>query len=350
MTASNSQPGAPVRILITSGEPAGIGPDLILGLLNHPLNSSLYVVGDANLLEARAKELNLPCYIQVYSQDATALEQPAVPNVLKVIHIPLAKPVRTGVLDPANAQSVLDTLDYAVQACLAKQFDAMVTGPLHKGNINDAGIAFTGHTEYLAEQSASYPVMMLQNERMRVALATTHVPLKEVADAITTDLLRKVLTVIHQDLGLRFGIARPAIYICGLNPHAGEDGHLGREEIDIMIPVIEELKSSGMNLHGPLSADTLFIEKYLQAADVFLAMYHDQGLPVLKATGFGEAVNITLGLPFIRTSVDHGTALELAGTGKANVSSLFYAIQTAVSMAQNSRIKDSRIKDSQVHK
>ena len=243
-----------------------------------------------------------------------------------------------GTLDPANAEYVLETLRVAVQACRSGAVDAMVTAPVHKGVINDAGIAFTGHTEFLAEQCAiPLTVMMLATEGLRVALATTHLPLHRVPAAITKDLLRDIIRILDADLRKRFGIASPVILVCGLNPHAGEGGHLGTEERDIIEPVLEEMRVKGVHLLGPLPADTLFTDKYLQHADAVLSMYHDQGLPVLKYKGFGRASNITLGLPIIRTSVDHGTALDLAGTGKASTGSLIEALATAQLMARHTR-------------
>jgi 4-hydroxythreonine-4-phosphate dehydrogenase len=252
---------------------------------------------------------------------------------LQIIPVPLQAPVRSGKLDKSNAAYVLQTLDIAVQGCLQQDFHAMVTAPVHKGIINDAGIPFSGHTEYLAEKChCDQVVMMLATEGLRVALVTTHLPLANVSRAITDDKLQSVITILNHELQHRMGITQPKIYVCGLNPHAGEGGHLGMEEIEIIEPALEQLRQRGIQLYGPLPADTLFTPKYLQHADAVLAMYHDQGLPVLKHMGFGRAINITLGLPIIRTSVDHGTALDLAGTGKADVSSLKLAIDTALAM------------------
>jgi len=276
------------------------------------------LVGDRELFLQRADELGLP-----FNQH----------KQINLINVALRAPVKSGQLDIANAQYILDMLDVAVHGCLKGHFHAMVTAPIHKGIINDAGISFSGHTEYLAEQChREQVVMMLATEGLRVALVTTHLPISEVSQAITKDKLTRVITILHQELQQRFNINKPVIYICGLNPHAGEQGHLGREEIDTIEPVLETLRQQGMNLIGPLPADTLFTPKYLQHADCVLAMYHDQGLPVLKYKGFGKAINVTLGLPIIRTSVDHGTALELAGTGNIDTGSLSLAIQTALEM------------------
>jgi 4-hydroxythreonine-4-phosphate dehydrogenase len=252
-----------------------------------------------------------------------------------VLHVPLARPAQPGKLDTANAACVLQTLRRAVQGCLSGEFSGMVTAPVHKGIINDAGIPFTGHTEFLAEQTHTpQVVMMLAGGGMRVALATTHLSLREVADAITAPLLESVLRILRHDLQRRFGIPQPRILVAGLNPHAGEGGHLGREEIEVMIPVLDKLRAEGFNVSAPIPADTLFAAHRLRECDAVLTMYHDQGLPVLKHASFGEGVNITLGLPIIRTSVDHGTALELAGTGKAEVGSLLEAIKVATEMVR----------------
>lgn len=319
------------RLLITAGEPAGIGPDLCIMLAQQAWPMEWVVVADRGLLQARADMLGLPVQIT-----EVTLEHAPTSNVagqLKLLPVALYAPVSAGKLDSANAQYVLETLRVAVATCLSGQADALVTAPLHKGVINEAGIPFTGHTEYLAELTSTLePVMMLATPGLRVALATTHLPISEVSANITGERLERVIRVLHHDLAQRFGIADPRILVCGLNPHAGEGGHLGREEIEVIQPVLERLRTEGMDLRGPLPADTLFIPKYLDHADAVLAMYHDQGLPVLKYKGFGHAVNITLGLPLVRTSVDHGTALELAGTGKAETGSLRYAIEVACEM------------------
>lgn len=319
------------RLAITPGEPAGIGPDLILQLSTAPINAELIVIADKKMMQDRAKQLNISVHFSEYQENTIVTINK--PNEIKIIDIPCPETVKAGVLNAANAHYVLETLTRATLGCLSKTFDAIVTAPLHKGIINDAGVAFTGHTEFLAELThADLPVMMLAADSLRVALATTHLPLKDVSSAITKKSLKQVISILHQDLVLKFGIKSPHILICGLNPHAGESGHMGREEIDTIEPVINEFKKAGMNLSGPLPADTLFTPKYLETADAVLAMYHDQGLPVLKHVGFGHAINVTLGLPIIRTSVDHGTALDLAGTGKATTGSLTAAINTAIEM------------------
>lgn len=318
-------------LAITAGEPAGIGPDLCLQLADHA--QPLVVIADKSLLQQRALQLGINVPLHDYTLDA-----PCASGKLSVLHVPLAHPVQAGKLDTANSPYVLETLRRALQACVSGEFSGMVTAPVHKGVINDAGIAFTGHTEFLAEQTQTpLVVMMLVGGNLRVALATTHLPLREVADAITAPLLDSVLRIMQRDLQQRFGIAQPRILVAGLNPHAGEGGHLGREEIEVMIPVLDKLRAEGMSVSVPLPADTLFAAHRLHECDAVLAMYHDQGLPVLKHASFGEGVNITLGLPIIRTSVDHGTALELAGTGKANVGSLLEAIKVATEMVRNER-------------
>lgn len=323
------------RVVITPGEPAGIGPDLAIQLAQRDWPLELVVCADASLLTERAKLLGLPLTLLPY-----APEQPAKPQragTLTLLPVALHAPVAPGELNVENGRYVVETLARACDGCLNGEFAALVTGPVHKGIINDAGIPFTGHTEFFEERSgAAKVVMMLATEELRVALATTHLPLKAVSDAITPDLLREVITILHDDLRNKFGLAEPHVLVCGLNPHAGEGGHMGTEEIDTIIPVLEEMRAKGMNLSGPLPADTLFQSKYLDHADAVLAMYHDQGLPVLKYQGFGRGVNITLGLPFIRTSVDHGTALELAGLGKADVGSFITALNLAIKMIVNS--------------
>lgn len=320
-----------LRLALTSGEPAGIGPDLCVIAAQTARDYELVTIGDRLVLEARASQLSLPLTVRAFDPDATATGDQA--GVLCVAHQSTATPVQTGVLNSDNAAYVLRTLDVAVQGCDDKTFQAMVTAPVHKGIINDAGIAFTGHTEYLAQKSSSDPVMLLAAGDFRVALATTHLPLSAVPAAICEQGVSRVLTILHSELTSRFGITDPTILVCGLNPHAGEDGHLGREEIDIIIPCLEKLRAQGMHLVGPLPADTLFTQHHLNTADAVLAMYHDQGLPVLKYAGFGSSVNITLGLPIIRTSVDHGTAIDKAGTGNINSGSLNAAIELAKHMA-----------------
>lgn len=324
------------RLALTPGEPAGIGPDLILQLSSAPKDAELIVVADKKMMQERAEQLNIAIQFSAYQRDTKASVNK--PGEIKIIDIKCREPVKAGCLNSANSNYVLETLTRATQGCISKEFAAIVTAPLHKGIINDAGVAFTGHTEFLAELTkAELPVMMLAADKLRVALATTHLPLKDVSAAISKDSLRQVIRILHQDLVTKFGIESPHILICGLNPHAGESGHMGHEEIDTIEPVINELKQAGMNLSGPLPADTLFTPKYLETADAVLAMYHDQGLPVLKHVGFGHAINVTLGLPIIRTSVDHGTALDLAGTGKASTGSLVAALDAAIEMTRKQK-------------
>jgi len=319
-----------MRLALTPGEPAGIGPDLCVQLAQQDLACQLVVIANPLLLMERANQLGLPLTIQAFDSNQPATPQQA--GQLTVLATELNEPVEAGKLNRANSRYVLKTISKAVKGCIDGLFDGMVTGPVHKGIINDAGFVFTGHTEYIAEITGGQPVMMLATPGLRVALVTTHLPLSEVSAAVTHTKLRNVLRILDQDLRQRFNIENPRILVCGLNPHAGENGHLGREEIEIIEPVLENLRGLGLNLVGPLPADTLFTPKYLDSADAVLAMYHDQGLPVLKHKGFGQAVNITLGLPIVRTSVDHGTALDLAGTGNANLGSLEYAVQTALTM------------------
>lgn len=319
------------RIALTPGEPAGIGPDLCVQIAGHNLPYDIVAIGSETLLAERAERLGIK--IKLNRFDASAPPAPHRRGELSVLPVELIEPVVCGQLDPANSRYVLATLDEAVNGCISGLFDAMTTGPVHKGAINAAGIPFTGHTEYIAEMTGGTPVMMLATPGLRVALATTHLPLAEVSGAITPALLRQIIGTLEHDLRRRFALAQPKILVCGLNPHAGENGYLGREEIDVIEPVLDALRKQGMNLLGPLPADTLFTPKYLEDADAVLAMYHDQGLPVLKHKGFGQAVNITLGLPIIRTSVDHGTALDLAGSGQAETGSLLYALQVAAQMA-----------------
>ncbi|MFA6162883.1 MAG: 4-hydroxythreonine-4-phosphate dehydrogenase PdxA [Methylobacter sp.] len=321
------------RIALTPGEPAGIGPDLCIQLAQQDLPCEIITIASPQLLEDRAKQLGLSIQIKEFDSAAPATAQTA--GCLTVLPVELAEPVQCGQLNPANSRYVLKTITKATKGCMDGMFDAMVTAPVHKGVINDAGLPFTGHTEYIAGITSGHPVMMLATPGLRVALVTTHLPLSEVSQAITHTRLRTVIRILDQDLRSRFNIENPKILVCGLNPHAGENGHLGREEIEIIEPVLEGLRKQGLNLYGPLPADTLFTAKYLDSADAVLAMYHDQGLPVLKHMGFGQAVNITLGLPIIRTSVDHGTALDLAGTGKAEIGSLEFALQTALTMVSN---------------
>lgn len=307
-------------IVVTSGEPAGIGPDICLALADRPFPARIVVLGDRGLFEDRARQLG---------RDIGALE---------IRHVPLKKSALAGRLDAANARYVLDLLDAALAGCMAGEFAAMVTAPVHKGVINDAGIPFTGHTEYLAEKTGTPRVVMMlaamgKNEGLRVALATTHLPLKDVSAAITPAELETTIRILHADLKNKFGFAHPRILVAGLNPHAGEGGHMGREEIEVIAPVLDKLRAEGMELVGPLPADTLFTKNVLAGSHAQLAMYHDQGLAVLKFAVFDEGINVTLGLPIIRTSVDHGTALELAGSGKASPTSLYAAVDAAIDMA-----------------
>ncbi len=315
---------AGLRLALTSGEPAGIGPDICLQLAQ-AVGASLpgcevVCLADASLMAARAAQLGLPL--------------PAASPHFRIEHVPLAVPVTPGRLDPRNARHVLALLDRALAGCRSGEFAAMVTAPVQKSVINDAGIAFTGHTEYLAHAcGVPRPVMLLAAGTLRVALATTHLPLREVGDAITATSLDEILDILQHDLVARFGLARPRIGVCGLNPHAGESGHLGREELQVIGPAIERARARGIEASGPWPADTIFTPRQLAHLDVVLAMFHDQGLPVLKHAGFGEAVNVTLGLPIIRTSVDHGTALDLAGSGRADAGSLLAALRLAAELA-----------------
>jgi 4-hydroxythreonine-4-phosphate dehydrogenase len=320
------------RLVLTAGEPAGIGPDLCVQIAQQPLSCNLVVIADRELLRARAQQLKLPLRLIDISVITPSQHEA---GSLQVLHVPLAETVMPGTLNPANARYVLSTLERAVEVCRSGEFDGMVTAPVHKGVINDAGIPFTGHTEFLAELTHSAVVMMLVGGNMRVTLATTHLPLKDVAAAITPDSIESKLRIIHRDLITRFMLDNPRIVVAGLNPHAGESGHLGREEIDVIIPVLNKLRAEGMQLIGPVPADTLFSPSQLKQYDCIFTMYHDQGLPVLKHASFGGGVNVTLGLPIIRTSVDHGTALELAATGRANPGSLLTAIEMAAQLTKN---------------
>ncbi|WP_303904914.1 4-hydroxythreonine-4-phosphate dehydrogenase PdxA [Thiohalomonas denitrificans] len=320
------------RFALTPGEPAGIGPDLVVRLCQAARDEEWVAVADPELLESRARTLGLKVELEPFRTDAAVTCEP---GRLCVLPVPLERGVIPGHLQPGNACYVLQTLESAVDGCIAHHFDGLVTGPVHKGVINEAGVAFTGHTEFLAERTGTRQVvMMLATPGLRVALATTHLPLSAVSTAITRESLTETLTIVDHSLRTRFGLARPRILVCGLNPHAGEGGHLGREEIDVIEPVLDVLRRRGMALVGPLPADTAFTPGALAEADVVLAMYHDQGLPVLKHKGFGRAVNVTLGLPIVRTSVDHGTALDLAGTGRADPGSLLYALDVARQMTK----------------
>jgi 4-hydroxythreonine-4-phosphate dehydrogenase len=316
------------RIALTAGEPAGIGPDLLVQIAQRPTGIQRVAVADPSVLEDRARALGLPLRLYRFDPDDPPQATPA--GTLEILAVPGPSPVSAGRLDPANATQVLAVLEAAASGCLSGVFDAMVTGPIHKGVINRAGHAFTGHTEWLADRAGGVrPVMMLTAGTLRVALATTHLPLRAVPDAITVELLLGVVTVLDDGLHRLFHIPRPRISVCGLNPHAGEQGVLGSEEATVIAPALEILRSRGIDVRGPLPADTAFTPRALECTDAVLAMYHDQGLPVLKHAGFGHAVNVTLGLPFVRTSVDHGTALELAGTGSADPGSFLAAERLA---------------------
>jgi len=323
----------PPAVVFTPGEPAGIGPDLAVWLAGQDLPLRLAVAADPVLLTSRARLLGTSIRLRDWRNDIHR------PGSLQLLAVPaLESPVTPGSPTTANARYVLGTLDRAVDACLEREFDALVTGPVHKGVINAAGVPFTGHTEYLAARlGVSQPVMLLVAGTLRVALATTHVPLAEVCTRLGELDLESVMRILATDLEAKFGIARPRIAVCGVNPHAGEGGHLGREETDIIAPVVARLSAQGYCVHGPVPADTAFTPTALRDTDVVLAMYHDQGLPVLKHQGFGHAVNVTLGLPILRTSVDHGTALTLAGTGAARPDSVQAALALAVDLAQAHR-------------
>ena len=341
-------------IALTPGEPAGIGPDIAIAFARQAPDCDLVLIADPAMLTARAAQLKLAFSARPWGGRGNDI--PAV----YVLPIATSHPVQAGRLDPANSPYVIDCLRRAVQGCRRREFDALVTGPVHKGVINDAGIPFTGHTEFLAAESGTAQVVMMlaapdlrvgrsrrpasrgTRASLRVALATTHLPLAEVSRAITGAHLTGVLRILHADLQSKFGIPDPQILVCGLNPHAGEGGHLGREEIEVIEPVLAQLRSEGFRLHGPVPADTAFLPTNLSGVDAVLTMYHDQGLPVLKAHDFAHAINITLGLPFVRTSVDHGTALELAGSGRADVTSLRAAVEAALNMAKPQMHADAR--------
>lgn len=320
------------RLALTAGEPAGIGPDLCIQLAQHVQSCQLIIIASPELLEDRAKQLNLPVKLIDYNPQMP--KAVAEPGTLIVCSESLDTTVQAGILNSQNSKYVVNCLQRALNGCLAKEFDGVVTGPVHKGVINDAEIEFTGHTEFFADgANIDKVVMMLATDELRVALVTTHLPLSAVSAAITKQNVTKTLSIINSSFKQQFGKENPRIAVCGLNPHAGENGHMGTEEIEVISPVIEELKKNNPNISGPWPADTIFVKEKLADYDVIVAMYHDQGLPVLKHNGFGRAVNITLGLPFIRTSVDHGTALDLAGTGHADIGSLLTAIDMAVEMS-----------------
>lgn len=322
----------PVTLAVTAGEPAGIGPELCLQLAAEERSAGLVVIASKPLLEARNRDLGLGITLEDWVPGIAAATRA---GTLSVYHLDGLATAQAGQLDPANSAYVLETLTVATRGCLEGMFDGMVTAPVHKGVINDAGIEFSGHTEFLqAMCGVERVVMMLATDELRVALVTTHLPLSEVPGAITPERITQVVRILSQDLQRFFGVEWPRILVAGLNPHAGEGGHLGREELDVIEPTLESLRKEGVSLTGPLPADTLFTPHWLNDADAVLAMYHDQGLPVLKYQGFGRAVNITLGLPIVRTSVDHGTALDLAGTGRADMGSLRQAVRVGEHMAR----------------
>jgi 4-hydroxythreonine-4-phosphate dehydrogenase len=332
MAASNVPHPA---LALTSGEPAGIGPDLCLMLAAHERREAFVCLADRSLLEQRASDLQLTVRLHEYQPDVAVSREP---GALTVLHVPLPEAVRAGELQPGNAHQVLKLLDRAIAGCRSGEFAAMVTAPVQKSVINEAGVPFTGHTEYLAERcGVDLPVMLLVAGSLRVALATTHLALRDVSAALRGVDLVRILSILNAALQRYWGIATPHLAVCGLNPHAGESGHLGDEEIQLIRPAIERALAQGIHASGPHAADTLFVPSHLKGVDAVLAMYHDQGLPVLKHAGFGEAVNVTLGLPIIRTSVDHGTALDLAGTGRADAGSLRAAIGLAAQMAAKAR-------------
>jgi len=328
-----------LRLALTPGEPAGIGPDLAITIAQDSQPFQLVAIADRELLEQRAAQLGLPLRLQDFNPEKIQ-ETPA--GELFILDTKLAVSAIPGRLDTRNAAYVLNTLQQATSGCLDAVFQGIVTGPVQKSVINNAGVAFSGHTEFFAEKSQTKKVvMMLATQGLRVALATTHLPLKDVSAAITRESLTEVITILLAELQSKFGLQQPRVLVCGLNPHAGEGGHLGSEEIETITPVLDAFRAKGAQLIGPLPADTLFTPKHLETADAVLAMYHDQGLPVLKHKGFGNAVNITLGLPFVRTSVDHGTALDLAGSGKADAGSLRVALEHAVELARHAHSSGS---------
>jgi len=320
------------RLAVTAGEPAGVGPELVARLAASDLPADLIAITDRDLLRRAAAICGID--LTISDDDGSLLTTRAAGHV-RVRHVPLAIQEVPGQPSPANARHVLDMLSVAADGCLSGEFDAVVTGPVQKSSINQAGVPFSGHTEFFAERAASEVVMMLASPDLRVTLATTHLPLSAVPSAITPELLERTLRIVSGSLTSLYGLVRPRIAVLGLNPHAGEDGHMGREEIDTIIPLLERLRGEGMDLLGPLPADTAFVPALRERYDAVLAMYHDQALPVLKSEAFDSTVNVTLGLPFIRTSVDHGTALDLAGTGRANPASLFAATRLAIDFANH---------------
>lgn len=331
-----------ICIAITPGEPAGIGPELTLKLAQHSLDYEVVAIANQKMLEQQAEQLGLDVKFEKF--DKNSIDHAHALGTLKVIDVPMPKPAESGTLNAENSSYVVETLNTAVELLQNNTLHALTTAPVQKSIINDAGISFSGHTEFLAEKTGGHPVMLLANENLdkntnsylRVALITTHLPISEVAANITAERITKVLTVLHHDLITRFGIIKPCIAVCGLNPHAGEGGHLGKEENEIISPTLEKLRQQGMDLDGPLPADTAFTQHNLMGKDAVVAMYHDQGLPVIKHQGFGEVVNVTLGLPIIRTSVDHGTALDIAGQGIADESSLLTAVNLAAKLSRES--------------
>jgi len=331
-----------ICIAITPGEPAGIGPEITLKLATHSLDYGIVVVANRKLLEQQAKLLGIDIKLKNFDTDSKISSHTA--GELNVVDIPISSITSLGTLDVNNSNYVVSTLETAIELIQNDTCQALTTGPVQKSIINDAGIDFSGHTEFIADKTGGHPVMLLANElqdkqtssNLRVALITTHLPVSDVAANITADRITKVLTVLHDDLVNRFGIAKPCIAVCGLNPHAGEGGHLGKEELEIIIPTLENLRLQGMDVEGPIPADTAFTKSKLKGKDAIVAMYHDQGLPVIKHQGFGEVVNVTLGLPIIRTSVDHGTALDIAGQGIADESSLLAATDLAADLYKNS--------------
>jgi 4-hydroxythreonine-4-phosphate dehydrogenase len=320
------------RLLITPGEPAGIGPDITVQLAQQSFPAELVVIADPLLLSSRAKSLGLP--LNIVECDLHAAPEPNLSGTIKIIPQLLNTAVTSGKLNPANSEYVLRTLKTAADLCIKNQANGIVTGPVHKGVMNDAGISFSGHTEFFAEYcEVPQTVMLFVVNELKVALVTTHLPLSAVSQAITREKLQAVLAVLNTELKRQFHLSSPLILVCGLNPHAGENGYLGREEIDTVIPLLNELRAQGYQLEGPLPADTIFTQPYLERADAVLAMYHDQALPLVKYLGFGSAVNVTLGLPFVRTSVDHGTALDIAGSVKADAGSMVAAVRLAMKLA-----------------
>jgi 4-hydroxythreonine-4-phosphate dehydrogenase len=324
-----------LRIAVTCGEPAGIGPDLVAALAARDWPVEWVAVGDPALIAERGRSTGHPVVVEAF--DPAAPEMASRAGLIRCLSIPLAAKVTAGRLDRRNAAHVIAMLDAAGRGCLDGRFDALVTGPVHKGVLNDAGIPFTGHTEFFADQAGSEVLMMLVAGSLRVALVTTHLPLARVPAAITPDALERAIRLLDRGLRERFGLPRPNIAVLGLNPHAGEGGHLGSEEIDVIEPVMDRLAAEGLHLEGPLAADTAFVAERRGRFDAYLAMFHDQGLPVLKALGFGSAVNVTLGLPYVRTSVDHGIALDRAGTGAADAASLIAAVELAITLTGERR-------------